>query len=119
MREWGESGGVEDLVGVGVADAGEDAGVGEGALEGVIFRRESGAKGLEGEGKDVEAAGIELGESGLALDEVEGGAALGAGFGEDEGAVREVEGGEVVAAAELWALLSWRPRRASGGGRRS
>jgi len=34
-------------------------------------------------------------------EEVEGGAALGAGFGEDERAVGKVEGGEVVAAAEF------------------
>jgi hypothetical protein len=34
-------------------------------------------------------------------EEVEGGAALGAGFGEDERAVGKVEGGEVVAASEF------------------
>ncbi len=41
LREWGELCGVEDLVGVSVADSGEDAGIGEGALEGVIFCGES------------------------------------------------------------------------------
>ena len=106
MREGRELGGVEDLVGVGVADAGEDAGVGEGALEGAVLGGEGLLEGFGGEGEDVEAAGVEVGEGGFALDEVEGGAALGAGFGEDEGAVGEVEGGEVVAAAEL----GWRSR---------
>ncbi len=39
-----ELGGVEDLVGVGVADAGEDAWVGEGSLEGAVFGGECGAE---------------------------------------------------------------------------
>jgi hypothetical protein len=93
LGDGGELGGVEDLVGVGVADAGEDAGVGEGAFEGAVFGDESGGEGVEGEGEDVEAAGVQCGEGFFALDEVERGAALGAGFGEGEGAVGEVEGG--------------------------
>ena len=41
LGEGRELGGVQYLVGVGVADAGEDTRVGEGALEGAIFSRES------------------------------------------------------------------------------
>ena len=37
LREGRELGGVEDLVGVGVAYAGEDAWVSEGALEGTVL----------------------------------------------------------------------------------
>ena len=96
-------GGVEDLVGVGVADAGEDARVGEGALEGAVFGGEGGAEGCEVGGEDFNAAGVHVFEGGLALENIEGGSALGAGFGEDEGAVGEVEGGEIVAASEFCA----------------
>src|SRR5439155_16455682 len=39
-----EAGPVEDLVGVGVADAGEQAGIGERALQGVILARQGGAE---------------------------------------------------------------------------
>ncbi len=38
---------VKDLVGVGVADAAEDAGIGEGSLEGAVFGGERVAEGLE------------------------------------------------------------------------
>jgi hypothetical protein len=39
LQDGRELGGVEDLVGVGVADAGEDARVGERSLEGAVFLR--------------------------------------------------------------------------------
>ena len=51
-------GGVEDLVGVGVADAGEDTRVGEGALEGAVFGGEGLLEGFGGEGERVKAAGV-------------------------------------------------------------
>ena len=96
---------MEDLVGVGVADAGEDARIGEGALEGAVLRDECVGELFGSEGEDVEAAGVECGERFFALHEMQGGAAFGSGFGESEGAVGEVEGGEVVAAAEGGAAL--------------
>jgi hypothetical protein len=97
---------VEDLVGVGVADAGEDAGVGESSLEGAVFGGEGSSEGFEVCGEDVvckkiEAARVDFFGGGFVGEEVEGGAAFGAGFGEDEGAVREVECGEVVSDAEF------------------
>ena len=72
-----ELGGVEDFVGVGVADAAEEARVGEGALEGVVFVGEGGARSVEVGGENVDAAGVERGEAGFVADEVEGGAAFG------------------------------------------
>ena len=96
-----EAGGVEDLVGVGVADAGEDARVGEAPLEGAVFGAECGAEVFEGRGEDVDASGVDVFGGGFASEEMEGGTAFGAGFGEDEGALGEVECGEVVAAAEF------------------
>ena len=53
--------------------------------------------------RTFDAAGVDVLGGGFVGEEVEGGAAFGAGFGEDEGAVGEVEGGEVVAAAEFCA----------------
>ncbi len=58
-RDGGEAGGVEDLVGVGVADAREDARVGEGSLEGAVFGGEGGAEAFEIGGEDVDAAGVD------------------------------------------------------------
>jgi hypothetical protein len=101
----GETGGVEDLVGVGVADAGEDARVGEGSLEGTVFGDEGGAEVFEAGGEDVDSAGVDFSCGGFVWEEVEGGAAFGAGFGEDERPVGKVEGGEVVSAAECRAGL--------------
>ena len=92
---------MEDLVGVGVADAGEDARVGEGSLEGAVFGGQCGAEFFEIGGEDVDAAGIDGLHVFFVAEEVEGGAAFGAGFGEDERAIGEVEGGEIVAAAEF------------------
>ena len=51
---------MEDLVGVGVADAGEDARVGEGSLEGAVFFGQRGAEGCEVGGEDVDAAGVDV-----------------------------------------------------------
>ena len=93
--------GVEDLVGVRVADAGEDAWVGEGSLEGAVLGSEGGAEAFQVGGEDVDAAGVDLFGGSFVEEEVQGGPAPGAGFGEDEGAVGEVEGGEVVSAAEF------------------
>ncbi len=87
---------MEDLVGVGVADSGEDARVGEDALKGVVFRGESVRELFEAEGEDVYAAGIELGEGCLSLQEVEGGTALRTGLCQDERAVGEVEAARLL-----------------------
>jgi hypothetical protein len=97
----GEVRGVEDLVGVGVADAAEDARVGEGSLEGAVFGGQGGSEFVETRGEDIDAAGIDGLHVVLVAEEVKGGATFGAGFGEDERAVRKVEGGEIVAAAQF------------------
>jgi hypothetical protein len=97
----GELGGVEDLVGVGVADAAEQALVGESALEGAVLAGERGAEGVEIGGEGIEATGIERAKGFFSADEVERSAPLGAGLGEDQRAAGEIEGGEVAAAGEL------------------
>ena len=92
---------MEDLVGVGVADAAEVARVGEGSLEGAVLGCQCGAEGFEIRGEDIDAAGIDGLHVVFVAEEVKGGATFGAGFGEDERAVGKVEGGEIVAAAEF------------------
>ena len=94
-------GGVEDLVGVSVPDAGEDAWIGEGSLKGAVFGGECGTKVVECGRKYVDAAGVDLLGGGFVGKEVERSTAFGARFGEDERALGEVERGKIVAAAEF------------------
>ena len=66
-----ELGCVQDFVGVGVADAADDAGVGEGALEGAVFLGEGAAEGCQVGLKNVDAAGVHCLQGFEALDDVE------------------------------------------------
>ncbi len=58
-RDGRKFGGVEDFVGVGVADAAEDARVGERAFERAIFGSECGVEGIEIGGENFQAIGID------------------------------------------------------------
>lgn len=91
-----EPGFPKDFVGVSVADAAEEARVGEGALERVVGGEKDGRELLESGVEDFETARIETVEAVFAGDDVKRGALLRAGFGPEEGAVREVEGGEAA-----------------------
>jgi len=86
----------ENFVGVGVADAGEEARVGERALEGVIGGEKDGGELVERGVEDFEAAGIEGMEASFAGDDVKGSAFLGAGFGPEQGTIGKVESGEAT-----------------------
>ena len=86
----------ENFVGIGVADAGEEAGVSEGAFESVIGSREAGGELFEVGFKDFEAAGVERVETGFAFDDVKRGTFFGAGFSPEDRAVGEVERGEAA-----------------------
>jgi len=94
---------MQDLVRVGVADAAQDAGIGQRALERVILAGqravERGRVGVE----HLEPARIVLGEARLAADEIERRAPLRTGLGQDERARREIERGQADLAAELGA----------------
>jgi len=100
-RDGRELGGVQDFIGVGVADAAEQVLIGERALEGAVFGGEGGAEGIEIGGEGIKAAGIEGAQTFFSANHVERGATLGAGFGEDEGAVGKIEGGEIAAGGEF------------------
>ena len=115
-RDGREAGGVEDFVGVGVAHAADEARIGEGALEGAIFEGEGGAEGVESRfrRKDFDAAGIDVAEGLLAAEEMERGAAFGAGFSEDERAGRKVKARAAPGGRRVWLAAD-----ASGGGRQS
>jgi len=100
-RDGRETGGVENLVGVGVAHTADEARIGEGALEGAVLLSERGAESFEIGGEDFDSAGIDVVECLLAAQEMERGAALGAGFSEGERAGGKVEGEEGLAAGEF------------------
>ncbi len=93
---------MEDLVGVGTADPGQQARVGEGTLERVVLPPERlaelGLRGLE----RLDPAPIESHEPALAGEGVERRAPLRARLGQGDGPVGEVEGGEPH--------LAWQPR---------
>ena len=65
-RDGRKLGGVENLVGVGVAHAADDPRIGEGALEGAVLCSECGAKCVQIGGKNFDAAGIDVVEGLLA-----------------------------------------------------
>jgi hypothetical protein len=97
---------VQDLVGIGVADAAEQARVGERALQRVVLQGERAAERLEVDLEYLEAARIMRRERVFALHEVQRCPLLGAEFGQREAAVGEVEGSERMPAGELRARLS-------------
>ena len=59
---------MQDLVGIGVADAADEARIGERALEGAVLRGERGAKRVEVGGENVDAARIDEPQSLFAAD---------------------------------------------------
>ena len=101
LFEGGELRPVQDLVRVGVPDPRKEMGVSEAALEGVIFALQRVGKRLEVALEGLDAAGIVLGQSRFTLDQVQGGALLGARFGRDERSRREIEGAEPAPAWRL------------------
>jgi hypothetical protein len=95
-RERRKFGFPEDFVGVGVADAAEVVGIGEGTLEGVVGGEQSGGE-LFGRGvENFEAAGIERAQTSFARDDVQRGALLGTGLGPEQRTVGKIEGGETA-----------------------
>ena len=92
---------VQDLVGIGVADAAEQARVGERALERVVLADERSAERREVDRQRLEPARVVRRERVFALHEVQRCPLLRAEFGQREAAVREVERGERMAAGEL------------------
>jgi hypothetical protein len=111
-RDGREFGGVEDFVGVGVADPAENARIGERAFESAIFGGERGAKGIEIGGENFQATGIDGAETVFTNEKMQRCAMLGAGFGEDQRAVGKIEGGKIVTTCELCVLRT--PVQAAG-----
>src|SRR5207245_1134876 len=89
-----QPGGVQDLVGVGVADAAEDVRVGERALERVVLASQRGGELVQVAGEDLHAARVVPGQCFAAVQDVEGGALLGAGLGQGERAGGEAKSGQ-------------------------
>ena len=93
----------QDFVGISVADAAEDAGICESALEGVIFRLQGASEVGESGVEKFEASGVEGLQAFEALYEVKRGAFLRACLGPKERAVREIKGGETARATDFGA----------------
>src|SRR6202521_4976225 len=92
-----QAGAVQDLVGVGVADAGEDRRVGERPLQSMALVAKGGAEARQVGVQHLQAAGVQGGERRLALDQLQRRPFLAAGLGEQQGTAAEVEGRETVA----------------------
>ncbi len=92
---------MQDLVGISVADAAEEARIGERALDGVVLGDEAGREGLAGRRHDVDAAGVERRQRGAAGDDVQRRAPLLAGLGEGERAAVELEESQRVRRGRL------------------
>ena len=103
-RDGRKLGCVQNLVGIGVADAADHARVGESALESAILGAESSTKGVEIAVEDFDATGVDGMEAVFAGENMERSAAFGAAFGEHQRAAQEVKGGESIAAGKpgIW-----------------
>src|SRR5206468_3722962 len=87
----GETGAVQDLVRICVADAAEEARVGERPLERMALADERGAKVPEVRLEDLESAGVVSVEGRLAAYDVERCAFLRAGFGDEQCPARKID----------------------------
>ena len=75
---------MQDLVGVRVADAAEEAGVRQGPLEGVILPHQDGLEGGKISLQHLQATGIVIAEGGCIPDDMERGALLGPCLGQQQ-----------------------------------
>ena len=105
QREWREHRGVQNFIGVGIADAAQRMRIGKGALKRMVLTCKCVAKRLQIGDEDVDAAGIHCKQCRFSRDNMQRRATCRAGLGEHERAARKIECGEIVASAER------RPRR--------
>ena len=91
-----QPGAMEDLIGIGIADAAQQSRIGESALEGPVLPAKRFGELAGRRGEDVHASRIEGGESLAPLDKVERRPPFLAGFGEQQRASGELEGCEHV-----------------------
>src|ERR1700674_2368850 len=92
---------MQDLVRIGVADATDDAWIGQSPLERAVFYRKCGAKRIEIAREDIDSPGVDGTQTLLAREDVQGCAVRCAGFGEDERSAGKIEGSEALAACQL------------------
>jgi len=97
---------VQDLVGIGIPDAREQARVGQRALGRMVFPRQRFAEPGEVHSEHLDPPAVELRESRFACNQVERRPLLRRGLGKHERAVGKVERRECSAAADLRPALS-------------
>ncbi len=95
---------VKQLIRIGIANAAEQAGIGQSALEGVVFASERGPEALGVGVHHFKSAAIEGIDQAPAAHQVEGGSFLRAGLGEQQRAVREIETRQPTAPGDFSAL---------------
>src|SRR5258708_7462499 len=92
---------MQNLIGIGVADAAEEPRVGERPLQGVVVLAKHGDE-IAGRGiEHLEAARLMASQFRFASDDMQGGASLRAGLGESQRAIGKVERGEPELARQL------------------
>jgi hypothetical protein len=111
-RERGKFRREQNFIGIGIADAAEEAGVGEGTLERVVRREKNGGKARRIGVENFKAAGIESEKAGFSRDEMKRSALLRAGFGPEKRAGGKIEGSEAPRRRNLDAASS--PVQAAG-----
>src|SRR5579864_4091330 len=100
-RDGRKLGRVQDLIGIRVADAAQQARIGKSSLQRAIFDRERGAERGEMTREDVNSPGIDGAQAFLAAEDMQRCAALGAGFGKHERTAGKIEGHKILPARKL------------------
>src|ERR1700736_186375 len=103
---------MQNLIGIGIANAAQNARIGESPLEGPVLDRERVAEGLEIAREHVDPAGIDAAQRLLPLEKMQRRTTLGTRFSKNKRTLREVEGGQVVSPCQLRA--TWSPVQAPG-----
>ena len=96
QREGRKPGFEQNFIGIGIADAAEQARVGEGALQSVVRGEKNGGKARRIGIEHLEAAGIQGAKAVFASDDVERGALLRAGFGPQKSTGGKIKCGEAA-----------------------
>src|SRR5258708_8826654 len=95
---------MKHLARIGIAHAAEQAGIGQSALEGVVFPGERGPKALQVRVDHFKSAAVEAIDQASAAHQVERGSFLRAGLGEQQRAVGEIETRQPTAPGDFPAL---------------
>src|SRR5437667_6037152 len=92
---------VQNLIRVSVADAAHNSRICERPLQSAVLSSERSLKGSQVAGEDIDPARIDCTQTLLAFQNVQGGAAFGAGFGQHQRASCKIESRQLIASRQL------------------